>query len=971
MNTLKKILVLLGIFALRSSFAQDEKVKEPKDSTAKQASSVSLMSGYGGNMMPQYSPLSPNAASIQKFGDYQVNLATGIPDINIPLHTITNGKLSMPITLRYHASGFKVHEHASWVGLGWALDLGASMSRNVQGVADDNSAGYFYSTITPSKSFCYSSTDYEYGIQVSANNWDAQPDIFSYSTPTRSGKFILNSLMKIPNYPVNIYWGLISTGFQWFSVVDDLGTEYRFSEKETQNVTVSGLSKSYTGSWLLTEVRSPDTDDQITYTYQAGGNMQYNENTWTTSFIYNAGPPADGYYSNTTLSIPTQSNMNSFITQRNPYKITFSNGEIEFIQSGNGERLDQTQSHFLKQINVYNYESGIKKLIKVIKFNYSYFTYGSFNSRLKLNSLTITDQAESTSETYSFDYWTNTVAWNTSPDVYAMDYFGYYNGASNSHLITVPSYNGVAVNGGAANRETVTTYMKNAVLKKITYPTKAYTEFDYETNKYKFLGTEKYGGGLRIKSIKSVTGSKSTLKRYEYASSDGAGVGLIATNWKPNDPQQPRIQHLDYTRSFGDPPIPRDSYATQATFTQDGLNTAIYTMDAAIFYYTTVTEYFEESSDTQKNGRNVYNFDFASDMIVTAIDYATRVVKPWRRGNLLTKAVYNKDNTLIAADTLVYSELDTSSRLAAAFVTNLYIYDRVTGPNSPCPTTYKEAQPSLKYFPVTYHTGILLPTQKRSVKDGVRTVENTTYTSKLLVDKKEILSSRNGEKITERYTYPSLSSSDPAVFAMALRNMLNFPIETLVYHSTHSTISHLYHEKRVYNLFAGTNSRGLTDNPLLKEIWTAPDGITLQRRVNYTDYATNGKPLAYYLDDKKISVALVWGYNSSLLIAEMKNVTKTEADAAMTTAGITPANMSVPALTSTETTKIRSLQASFPNGMVSWYAHRPHVGLSGTVSPQGTLTSYTYDALLRLRSVKDNNGNITDLYRYNYATINP
>ncbi|WP_367916115.1 hypothetical protein [Leadbetterella sp. DM7] len=476
---------------------------------------------------------------------------------------------------------------------------------------------------------------------------------------------------------------------------------------------------------------------------------------------------------------------------------------------------------------------------------------------------------------------------------------------------------------------------------------------------------------MRVKSIKSTTGSKSTLKRYEYSSSDGAGVGLIATNWKPNDPQQPLLQDLDYTRGPFDPPSPPGSSAKQATFTQDGPNTSIYTMDAAVIYYTAVTEFFEESSDTQKNGRNVYNFDFTADVIVTDINYATRTVKPWLRGNLLSKAVYNKDNLLVAADTLEYSELATNSQLAAAFVTNPFIFDNVVGSSVPCPTTYQPSKPSIKYLPVTYHSGIKLPVQKRSVKDGVRTIENTSYTSNLLVSSKETLSSRTGETIWEIYFYPYSSSPDPGSAALAARNMLNIPLNTFIFHSVSSVNYTVYSEERVFSLFPGTNARGFTNNILLKEIWNAPAGGIWQRRVTYTDYATNGKPLAYYLDDKKISVALVWGYNSSLLIAEMRNVSKTDADAAMTTAGITPANMSVPVFTSTETTRIRNLQASFPYGMITWYAHRPHVGLSATVSPQGTLTSYTYDGLLRLRSAKDNNGNITDLYRYNYATINP
>lgn len=977
MNTIKTILILLGVFALRFSFAQDDKVKEPIDSTAKQMSSSSLMSSYGGNMLPQYSPLSPNAASIQKFGDYQVNLATGIPDISIPLVTVTDGSLSMPITLRYHASGFKVHEHASWVGLGWALDLGASMSRSVQGLPDESTAGYINSTITATKDFCNSAVDFVYGNEVSANLKDAQPDIFSYSTPARSGKFILGfsgtDILKIPDYPVQISRTISSNQIQDFTVVDDFGTEYRFAEKETQNVTVSGLSKIYTGNWLITQVKSPNTNDRINYTYQAGGNMSYSENTWTTSFIYNASPTSSaGYYQNTSLSIPEQSNMNTTITQRNPHKITFPNGEVEFIQSNSGERLDQTGSRFLKQINIYNYENGVKKLIKKIKFSYGYFTYGSANSRLRLTTLTFTDDAETTSEVYSFEYWTNTVAWNTSPDVYGMDFFGYYNGAANSHLIPVASHGSVPVNGGAANRATVTTYMKNAVLKKITYPTKGYTEFDYETNKYKSGGTEKYAGGLRIKSIKNITGAKSTLKRYEYYSPDGDGVGKLTTTWITTDALQPLIQKRLYK-----PPCPGgcpyvDSQADFATYMQDGANVSIASMDASPIYYTRVTEFFEESADAQKNGRNVYTFDFRNDAIINNVSYATRDVKPWLRGNMLTKTVYNKDNAVVAIDSIFYQELATSNRLAAAFVSIPTIFDDIIWGSSICSNTFDPINPVLRYMPVTYHSGINLPVQKKSVLYGASSAENTAYLSNLRVDKKETLGSRTNEKITEQYIYPDNAaySSDPGATAMKTRNMLNIPLETNVSHTLSSTSS-IYKEKKVYTVKTGNNSRGFTGNVLPTEIWTAPNGGTLQRRLQYSTYDDRGNPLEYYLDDKKIYVSLVWGYDTTLVIGELHNVTLSEAQTGMSTAGMSMANMSVPAFTSTETTRIRNLQASFPYGMITWYAHRPHVGLSGTVSPQGTLTSYTYDALLRLRSVRDNNGNITDLYRYNYATVNP
>ena len=69
--------------------------------------------------IPNYSPQSPNVASSRKHGDYEVNLSTGLPDINIPIYTINEGGLSVPIMLKYHASGHKMKELASWVGWGW------------------------------------------------------------------------------------------------------------------------------------------------------------------------------------------------------------------------------------------------------------------------------------------------------------------------------------------------------------------------------------------------------------------------------------------------------------------------------------------------------------------------------------------------------------------------------------------------------------------------------------------------------------------------------------------------------------------------------------------------------------------------------------------------------------------------------------------------------------------------------------
>ena len=49
------------------------------------------------------------------------------------------------ISLNYHASGVKVAQDASWVGMGWALNAGGCIAKNIQGWDDFEltPTGYF------------------------------------------------------------------------------------------------------------------------------------------------------------------------------------------------------------------------------------------------------------------------------------------------------------------------------------------------------------------------------------------------------------------------------------------------------------------------------------------------------------------------------------------------------------------------------------------------------------------------------------------------------------------------------------------------------------------------------------------------------------------------------------------------------------------------------------------------------------
>ncbi len=71
-----------------------------------------------------YAPPSPNASALLRYANVPVDEHTGIPSVVLPIDQLAGKKLSVPITLSYHASGNKVQDVASNVGLGFVLNAG-------------------------------------------------------------------------------------------------------------------------------------------------------------------------------------------------------------------------------------------------------------------------------------------------------------------------------------------------------------------------------------------------------------------------------------------------------------------------------------------------------------------------------------------------------------------------------------------------------------------------------------------------------------------------------------------------------------------------------------------------------------------------------------------------------------------------------------------------------------------------------
>ncbi len=197
---------------------------------------------------------SPNAMSYGLYGEVPVSYYSGVPSIQVPLHTFKENQISIPITLSYHASGFRPDVHPGWVGMNWNLSVGA-ITRTIRTRRDDYrhtsdgrewNRGYYY-THDVNNGPNWETVGF---LDTTATNYynsvaDAEPDEFSFNFPGYSGKFYLDHLgnWKVScDRPVKVSFdgSMIPTvindippmlgvlHYSGFTITDEFGNKYVF-----------------------------------------------------------------------------------------------------------------------------------------------------------------------------------------------------------------------------------------------------------------------------------------------------------------------------------------------------------------------------------------------------------------------------------------------------------------------------------------------------------------------------------------------------------------------------------------------------------------------------------------------------------------------------------------------------------------------------------------------------------------------
>jgi len=269
-------------------------------------------------LMNEYSPISPIAASYSKYGGFSGELYTGNVNISIPIYTIIDGDISLPITLNTTTGAIKVSEIPGWVGSGWNLSLGGAITRKVNHLPDDLTiesyqVGYFYNSVLNNtiynKLISHDTTLGLWGGEVAdifRNHLDITADDYYFNLPGYSGRFtfFLDSLIVIPHQNIKVEKEF-GNGYikKWLLTMPN-GVMYSFEafDQVEKEFTVDGISYQCITptTWYLESVNSPKITGgliEIEYSEENHGS-RWNEAIADYSYLFSCTnapeiPPTD------------------------------------------------------------------------------------------------------------------------------------------------------------------------------------------------------------------------------------------------------------------------------------------------------------------------------------------------------------------------------------------------------------------------------------------------------------------------------------------------------------------------------------------------------------------------------------------------------------------------------------------------------------------------------------------------------
>lgn len=914
-----------------------------------------LYTNVFGQELPNQVQPSPSTMLFQRYGDYPVSLYTGIPEIKIPIYTIKEGDITVPIYLSFHASGFNVDEamQPGLIGPGWTIHTGGMISRTINGIPDEDSGVRVPDFRT--------NTANRYGemhsFYINDNTFDHELDIYSYNFLGYSGKYIPNAHSVLDNpYNPTPYdsFKLTEDGLKVFfnEIKDENGLFYFFGGQGAEELTDyqvgnQNYTRSAISTWHLSGIVSTRfPGSSVGFKYQAGAfynNQNFVKYVFDDAFDENGGggiSPSFYPYSfqngNNKLIFPSGRQYQTVA----PYLINFSLGYVKF--NLNNEKK-------LISIEVFNKQNVLQRSVELIADN---FPNASFHRRLK--ALVFKDAMGKEQERYSFNYF----AEYASLGALSKDYWGFFNNQPfyGDH---VPSYYPFRYHttgwfnyttnitfGGQANREADGDAAKTFMLEKITYPTGGYTLFDFEGNRTQF----KQLGGLRVKKIANYNsdGSLANSKSYTY---EGGSTELDIDKYLLKEDKGVMYSYNPGRRRYlsenATVPLSPKGASTGYPFVTetDGETTTYYAFD----------------------NDNAYQYDKLDSPIYFVRDESEPLhrifanhYRPWNFGSLISK--HTVGTGFSRTEEYQYETLIKNT------VHDVVMNQQIE--NIPSP----EVSDSFLH----YNTGSIYNFANRYYYSGVKRLIKTDIYEKgsdgREVHKEETLTYSNPEypnRVTSKVSFDSrgdriktdlnysYDQSGAIYQKMTEDNWVAEPIEQVRTNLSKGN-KELSRIKVEYDFF---NPISLNPGSIqLKNIKKSVGGNSLMIENTAEKYDTTGNILQQR-DKDGIVISFIYGYNNKFLVAKLIGADYNTAVSLINHNYINGLSISDENMRS----HLSSLRNFLPNAHITTYTYKPLVGMTSQTDPKGMTTYFEYDSFQRLKHIKDQNGNIVKSYCYNYA----
>lgn len=972
--------------------------------------------------MPDFIKPTPEVSALLKADNLSINFATGSPNISIPIHSIGLNGIEVPITLSYNSTGVKVDEYSSMVGTGWTCSYGGVISRTVFDKGDEDRNIYTPSNLSPLN---FGSPDAAL-LNFLQNHTDAESDIFSFSFLNYSGKFILDStkmnIIPLSNY--NVVIKLLTNDFQHgFEITTEDGTTYRFEDAEASksrtplgsNCPKNVNSINRKTSWYLTKITTPNKRSYIKFNYTASdityeqSITQYISKCIATDYYPGAcGGAACTLYGETFYTcITRQLVTNQFISS-----IVTSSGDSASFIYDTSPREDLDGGKRLSQIQIIN-RNGL--LIKQVTLYGSYpagigsSAYSSADKRLFLDSIKINDVTDSTNTlAYTFDYFDKSLV--ATRLCLLQDLYGYNNGKSgNASLLPIlsptdPNYSnfnsgmgGTLVDFG--DRSIDTTYAMYGLLKKITYPTGGYDSLIYIPNKV-YKDSLILAGGSSISAIQSYSfGQKVLEKSYSYLNPNGYPSTFLLTD---NIHFSDQISVLKDGYNCGSVTYCEGPSCTFASVSSN-LNNPITNLEGQHAYHRRVIEKISGSTDNGYSehhfiyfgGGNISPTDVMGNRIMAA---PFQVVHDFLIGEDTTN-IYRYDTATagykLQKRTLKYYHFGDFDTYYSYPIKKNFTSALTTTPPSSCEfDPYDVAKYAINVYNIFNDSTKEVTYDNNNDSFLVKTT--TEHASSLhSYPTKQIIYTPDGDTLETRRTYPLDGSSS----VMTYRNIVSPVLEEKNYKNNTllSTITHTYND-----WFSDSSVVALQQTEYKEQTNSMPVHI------NYLDYDTLGNVLEI-AKDSGVYKSYLWGYNKQLPIAVATNAADNEifytsfeetdgtSDAQAKTGGKSHSgnytvSFSLPngksyvltywnwdgtkwvyyetaytgSTTITTSYKIDEVRIFPSDAQVVTFTYEPMLGITSQCDARNMVSYYEYDALNRLKLIRDEDGKILKLFDYKY-----